>query len=230
MTRFCLVCAMLMGTLLRAQQGLDNEQILKLVKAGLSDDVIVGMVGTQPGRYSISTNDVIALKSAGVSDTVIAAMVNKRGVVPLVTNAKATPGTPVEPSVSSRGHKVISFAIADWSGLHPGMPGWIGDWIRKNSKNYPNVSFQQGDPIQGAENYLIVLSTSAAALHGFDLVLRTKTRTETSPTSGTGSVTDNFGFHLELHLPGASHHDNDDNRRRECSLHYSVEHGIPHGV
>lgn len=60
-----------------AQQVLDNEAILKLVKAGLSEDVIVGMVNNQAGKYSTSADDVIALKSSGVSDKLIAAIVNK---------------------------------------------------------------------------------------------------------------------------------------------------------
>jgi hypothetical protein len=60
-----------------AQQVLDNDAILKLVKAGLSDDVIVGMVNNQAGKYSTSADDVITLKSSGVSDKIIAAIVNK---------------------------------------------------------------------------------------------------------------------------------------------------------
>lgn len=62
-----------------AQQVLDNEAVLKLVKAGLSEDVVLGMVHNQPGRYSTSADDVITLKRAGVSDRIIEAMVSKGG-------------------------------------------------------------------------------------------------------------------------------------------------------
>ena len=65
------------GSVFLAQQSLDNDAVLRLVKAGLSDSAIVGMVNAQPGKYSTSADDVIALKSSGVSDKIIAAMVNK---------------------------------------------------------------------------------------------------------------------------------------------------------
>ena len=61
----------------RAEPGLTNESIVKLVKAGMTEDVVLGMVDTQPGQYSLGTEDVIALKQAGVSQKVIAAMISR---------------------------------------------------------------------------------------------------------------------------------------------------------
>ena len=60
-----------------AGEVLTNETLIRLVKAGLRDDVIVGMINSQPGQYSVSPKAVIAMKEAGVSDNVIAAVVNK---------------------------------------------------------------------------------------------------------------------------------------------------------
>jgi hypothetical protein len=56
-----------------------NETIIKLSKAGLGDDVIIGMINNQPGQYSVTPNAVIALKEAGVSDNVLAAIVSRPG-------------------------------------------------------------------------------------------------------------------------------------------------------
>ncbi|MGD0130091.1 MAG: hypothetical protein ABSF46_32640 [Terriglobia bacterium] len=39
-------------------------------------------VNTQPGKYSLGTDDVIALKTAGVSEKVITAMLNKSASAP----------------------------------------------------------------------------------------------------------------------------------------------------
>jgi hypothetical protein len=196
--RLCSVWVIFLAALLSAQQTLDNDAILKLVKAGLSEDVIVGMVNAQPGKYATTTDNVIALKAAGVSDRVIAAMVNKGAPAVSAAPSSQVASTSTAPTQSSSasllGRKAIAFAIADANGgVHPGMPGWISDWIRKNAKKYPDVSFQQGGPAQGADNYLVVLSTSANALHGFDPVVRTNTSSDTSPVSGTGTVTDNRG-------------------------------------
>jgi len=63
--------------LLAAQQGLNNESIIKMVKAGLSDDVIVATINANAGGYDTSPDGLIALKQAGASDKVIAAVVAK---------------------------------------------------------------------------------------------------------------------------------------------------------
>ena len=73
------------------QAALDNETILKLVKAGIGEDVIINMVNQQPGKYAVSADDVIALKKAGVSDKVVAAMVIKNGATSMQSAASGTP-------------------------------------------------------------------------------------------------------------------------------------------
>jgi hypothetical protein len=60
-----------------AQQAMNNDTVIKMVKAGLSDDVIVTTINTSPGAYDTSPDGLIALKQAGVSDKVIAALVAK---------------------------------------------------------------------------------------------------------------------------------------------------------
>jgi hypothetical protein len=61
----------------RAQVALDNQSVVKMVKAGLDDAVIFSMIKGQPGTYDISPDAVIALKKDGVSDRVISAMTEK---------------------------------------------------------------------------------------------------------------------------------------------------------
>jgi hypothetical protein len=68
---------MAISPLLFAQQALNNDAVIKLVKAGLSDDLIVSTVSASAGAYDISADGLIALKSAGVSDKVVAAIVAK---------------------------------------------------------------------------------------------------------------------------------------------------------
>ena len=71
---FAILC---FSSLLLAQQSLNNESVIKLVKAGLSDDLIVSTVNASPGSYDTSADGIIALKTAGVSDKVVAAIVVK---------------------------------------------------------------------------------------------------------------------------------------------------------
>jgi len=56
---------------------MNNESVLKMVKAGLGDDLVIQTINTQPGQYVTDADALVALKTAGVSDRVITAMINK---------------------------------------------------------------------------------------------------------------------------------------------------------
>ena len=64
-------------SLLSAQQSMNNDSVIKLTKAGLSDDLIITTINSSPGNYDTSANGLIALKGAGVSDKVLSAIVVK---------------------------------------------------------------------------------------------------------------------------------------------------------
>ena len=87
-----LVCS----SLLAAQQALNNDSVIKLVKAGLSDDLIVSTINASPGSYDTSADGLIALKTAGVSDKILAAVVQKASSS-AVTNTQPNSTVPVSP-------------------------------------------------------------------------------------------------------------------------------------
>jgi hypothetical protein len=95
-------------TLLAAQQPLNNDAIIKMAKAELSDDVIITSINANPGTYDTSTDGLIALKKARVSDKVVSAIIVKSaGGAPGAAQASA-PGAPatlaaVPPSIDSVG-------------------------------------------------------------------------------------------------------------------------------
>jgi hypothetical protein len=72
-----LAVALLCSLGLAAQDPLNNDSVIKLVKAGLSDELIVNAIGSKPGTYDTSTDGLIALKTAGASDKVVSAIVLK---------------------------------------------------------------------------------------------------------------------------------------------------------
>jgi len=51
------------------------DEIIKLKKLGIADDLVIGQIQKLAPGYDISTDELIALKSAGVSDEVVRAMV-----------------------------------------------------------------------------------------------------------------------------------------------------------
>ena len=81
----------LLGTCLLAlcfaQAVLTNDSIIKMVKAGLGESIVLSTINSQPGRYQTGADDLIALKSAGVSDKIISAM--------LAAGSNAAPPAPV---------------------------------------------------------------------------------------------------------------------------------------
>jgi hypothetical protein len=65
---------------------MSNDSVIKMAKAGLSDELIVQTIGSQPGQYTTDADSLVALKQAGVSERVIAAMINKSRIRPTGTD------------------------------------------------------------------------------------------------------------------------------------------------
>ncbi len=55
-----------------------NDTVLRMHKAGLTDDLILQTIATQPGRYDTTPNTLIDLKQAGLADPILAAMSNRQ--------------------------------------------------------------------------------------------------------------------------------------------------------
>ena len=68
---------LLLASALVAQQTLNNDAVIKLIKAGLSEDLIVTTINASPGSFDTSANGLIALKGGGATDKEIAAIVVK---------------------------------------------------------------------------------------------------------------------------------------------------------
>jgi hypothetical protein len=83
---------LLLSPVLYAQQVLNNDSVVKLVKAGLSEDLVVTTINSSPGKYDTSANAIIALKKAGAGDKIVAAMILKASGA--AENAPAPTGPP----------------------------------------------------------------------------------------------------------------------------------------
>lgn len=70
-----------------------NDSVIKMVKAGMSDSIVISAIDSQPANFSLSANDLIALKQAGVDDKVMAAMIAKSN--PPAAPAESTASTPI---------------------------------------------------------------------------------------------------------------------------------------
>src|SRR5260370_27603030 len=126
LARFFLLFWLAGAAVVQAQETLTNDSIVKMVKAGLSEDVIVNVIGLQPGKYSLSPDDLIALKNANVSPRVITAMMNRSqsgaatspppAAVPPVAQASQIPSVDEIGVYYKKGDK--------WADVQPEVVNW----------------------------------------------------------------------------------------------------------
>jgi hypothetical protein len=58
---------------------LTNEDVIKMVSAGLTEDLIIDKINASSPRFNVDTDGLIELKKAGVPDKVVAAMIGHQG-------------------------------------------------------------------------------------------------------------------------------------------------------
>ena len=85
-----------------ADETLDNEAVLEMVKAGLSQRLIVSQIRTAKRDFDLSAQEVIRLAKAGVPETVLAVMRDPRAVVALPP-AEPIPGANIRPAAPKPG-------------------------------------------------------------------------------------------------------------------------------
>jgi len=59
-----------------------NDDVIQLVKAGISEQLILSKIDSSETQFDTSTNALIKLKEAGVSDIIVQRMVMKKPVLP----------------------------------------------------------------------------------------------------------------------------------------------------
>lgn len=140
---------------LRAQETLNNEAVLKMVKAGLSEGTIVALIQQQPGNYSTKPEDLLALKEAGVPNAILDAMVAKasgqKGASPQSPAAQATPQSgsnlPAVPPITEVG---VYYKKGDqWVELLPEVVNWRTGGVLKNIATVGLVKGDVNGVIQG---------------------------------------------------------------------------------
>lgn len=115
--RLLLVVFLALCPFLAAQQTMNNDAVLKLVKAGLSDDIIIATISSSSGSYDVSVDGLVSLKQGGASDKVISAILAKAAAVP----ASGTPTASSAPATSTDANDSSDPGTAKGSGaIAPG--------------------------------------------------------------------------------------------------------------
>lgn len=132
---------LLLAGMLAAQQAMNNDSIIKLIQAGLSEDVVVSTINASSGNYDISVDGLLALKGAGVGEKVLAAIVTKSS-----GGSVAAPAAPVASNVAAAGPGTQA------SGLPPGVDS-VGVYYKDQNGvwqeiNTEVVNFRTGGAIK----------------------------------------------------------------------------------
>ncbi len=100
MRRNMLVVLLLsLSPVLLAQAVLTNDSVIKLAKAGLSDDLIVTTISASQSHFDTSADGLISLKAGGVSDKVVSAIVLKASAPAMpATASPVADGGPIKQS------------------------------------------------------------------------------------------------------------------------------------
>ncbi len=142
------------------QQPLNNDSIVKLAEAGLSDDLIVQSINSQPGKYALSANDLIQLKQDGVSEKVIAAMIARNSTS---TNHGIGTDSPAPVSVLPEGvdeigvyYKKENSVVDKWTPVDPEIVNYkSGGWV-KSTATHGIIKQDRNGHIDGNASQLVL--------------------------------------------------------------------------
>lgn len=72
-----LLCLLALSVVAQNIKPIENQDVIKLTRAGLSEDVIIAKIKSSSTRFDTSTDAILQLKQAGVKDRVLEAMLSE---------------------------------------------------------------------------------------------------------------------------------------------------------
>ena len=88
-----------------------KEDVVKLAKAGISDEIIIKFLTSKGAKLDLSASEVVELKTAGVSDTVIAHLLKTADHPESHGTAKKAAPKPVSPPPALRSNRLRTTTI-----------------------------------------------------------------------------------------------------------------------
>ncbi len=146
---------MLTAALAQSPKTLTNDSVIKLVKAGMEEDLITGVIASQPSSFSLGPDDLIALKNAGVSQKLIGAMVAKGSAPPTPsTPATSAPGPNAKDDATAAVHEIgVYFKLnGSWQEMEPEVVSFKTGGVMKSIGTYGIVKGDINGHIKGAQS------------------------------------------------------------------------------
>ena len=109
--------------------GMSVEDVIKLVKAGLSEEIIAQQIKKGRRTFDLSTDQLIELKQASVSDRIIQIMMD-----PSRADAVASSGPPEAPSIPAAPEPSRPAGAPSAPKLEGPLPAEVGVYARKSGQ------------------------------------------------------------------------------------------------
>jgi hypothetical protein len=144
-----------------AQDILNNDAIVKMTKGGLGESVILSMVQSQNGKYTLTADELVKLKTQGVSDKVIAAMVAKGSAPSAVpaagggaTNGSSTSGSAGADSDLPQNADIGAYykKAGQWEEMLPEVVNWKTGGVIKHVATAGVVKGDVNGHVDGAHS------------------------------------------------------------------------------
>jgi hypothetical protein len=116
-----------------------NDEVIQLVSAGLSEQVVATSIRHASNKgFDLTTTGLIALKKAGVSDALIAVMQERDAPAQAAPASEASLPAPAlaPPSAPDNGCSDIDFMGVFQEQVGPGVPAWIYTATIRNRATY----------------------------------------------------------------------------------------------
>ena len=124
-----------------SQEVLTNQSVIKMVKAGLSEELILNVVKQQTSAFSVGSTELVELKMAGVTERLITAMIAKT-MGPAPAAAKPEPAKP-KPAPQETG---IYYKKADaWVELLSEEIAWSNAGVVNSVRNVASIGLLKKD-------------------------------------------------------------------------------------
>jgi hypothetical protein len=129
-------------------QTVSNDAVVKMVKGGLTDDLVIGMINSQQTSFLLSADDLIALKTNGVSDKVVSAMMAKKSGVAADVTVPAAAASP------AREIGVYYQKGGQWTDVNPEVVSFKSGGVMKSMASYGIVKGDINGHLNGAHSNL----------------------------------------------------------------------------
>jgi hypothetical protein len=142
------------------QETLNNDAVVKMVKAGLGETLLINMIQSQPGNYTLTPDALVKLKQDGVSDKVLGAMIARGSGAPAAAASAppaAAPTSPVLNAVDSDIPQGVDIGVyykksGKWEEMLPEVVNWKTGGVVKHVASVGVVKGDVNGHLQGAHS------------------------------------------------------------------------------